>query len=37
MFKEKVVELHLEWMSNEVLLYSTGSNIRSLGIDHDKR
>ena len=27
--------LHLEWISNEVGLYSTGSYIWSLGIDHD--
>ena len=29
--------LHLEWISNEALLYSTGNYIQSLGIDHDKR
>ena len=29
--------LHLEWISNEVLLYSTGDYIQSLGIDHDER
>ena len=29
--------LHLEWISNEVLLYSTGNYIQSLGIDHDGR
>ena len=29
--------LHLEWTSNEVLLYSTGNYIQSLGIDHDER
>ena len=29
------VNLHLEWISNEVLLYSTGIYIQSLGIDHD--
>ena len=28
---------HLEWISNEVLLYSTGSSIQSLGIEHDGR
>lgn len=28
---------HLEWISDEVLLYSTGSCIQSLGIDHDGR
>ena len=25
----------LEWVSNEVLLFSTGNYIQSLGIDHD--
>ena len=29
--------LHLEWISTEVLLYSTGNYIQSLGIDHDGR
>ena len=29
--------LHLEWISNEVLLYCTGNHIQSLGIDHDGR
>ena len=29
--------LHLEWISNEVLLYSTGNYIQSLGIDHNGR
>ena len=29
--------LHLERISNEVLLYSTGNYIRLLGIDHDGR
>jgi len=29
--------LHLEWISNEVLLYSTGNYIQFLGIDHDGR
>ena len=29
--------LHLEWISNEVLLYSTGNYIQSLVIDHDGR
>ena len=28
---------HLEWTSNEVLLYSTGDSIQSLGLDHDGR
>ena len=27
--------LHLEWIENKILLYSTGSYIQSLGIDHD--
>ena len=27
--------LHLEWLSNKVLLYSTGNYIQSHGIDHD--
>ena len=27
--------LHLEWISNEVLLCSTGNYSRSLGTDHD--
>ena len=29
--------LHLEWISNEVLLYSSGNYIQSLGIEHDRR
>ena len=29
--------LHLEWISNELLLYSTGNYIWSLGIEHDGR
>ena len=29
--------LHLEWIHNEVLLYSPGNWIQSLGIDHDRR
>ena len=29
--------LHLEWMSNEVLLYSTGNYIQSLGKERDGR
>ena len=29
--------LHLEWVSNEILLYSTGDYIQSLEIDHDGR
>ena len=27
--------LHLEWISNVVLLYSTGNSIQSLGIEHE--
>ena len=29
--------LHLDWISNEVLLNSTGNYIQSLRIDHDGR
>ena len=29
--------LYLEWISNEILLYSTGNHIQSLGIDLDGR
>ena len=29
--------LHFEWISGEVLLYSTGNHIWSLGIDHEGR
>ena len=29
--------LHLEWISDEVLLYSRWNYIQSLGIDHDGR
>ena len=29
--------LHLEWVSSEVLLYSTGNSIQSLEIEHDGR
>ena len=28
--------LYLEWRSNDVLLYSTGNYIQSLGIEHDE-
>jgi len=28
---------HLEWISNEVLLYSTGNHIQSLVMEHDGR
>ena len=29
------VNLHLEWISNEILLYGTGNYIRSLEMEHD--
>ena len=29
--------LHLKWISNEVLLYSTRNYIQSFGTDHDGR
>ena len=29
--------LHLDWIDNEVLLYSTGNYIQSPGIDHDEK
>ena len=29
--------LHLEWISDEVLLYSKGNYIQSLGREHDQR
>ena len=29
--------LHLEWISNEILLYSTGNYIQSLVMEHDRR
>ena len=29
--------LHLEWINSEVLLYSTGKYIQSLGIKHNGR
>ena len=29
--------LYLEWISNEVLLYSTGNYVQSLGLEHDGR
>ena len=29
--------LYLEWISNEVLLYSKGNYIKSLGVEHDGR
>ena len=34
--KSRCKLLHLEWISNEVLLYSTGNYIQALGIDHDE-
>ena len=32
----KCKQLHLEWISNEVLLQSTGNYSQSLGIKHDR-
>ena len=29
--------LHVEWISNEILLYSTGDSVQSLVIEHDGR
>ena len=29
--------LHLKWISNEVLWYSTGNYIQFLGTEHDRR
>ena len=29
--------LHLDWISNKVLLYSTGNHIQSLVIEHNRR
>ena len=29
--------LHLEWISNEVLLHSRGNYVQSLGMEHDER
>ena len=34
-FELRRCKLHLEWISNEVLLCSTGNYSQSLGIDHD--
>ena len=28
--------LHLEWISNEILLYNTGNYIQSLVLEHDE-
>ena len=33
----RCIELHLEWISNLFLLYSTRNYIQSLGIDRDGR
>ena len=33
--KSRCKPLHLEWMSNEVLLYSTGNYIQSPVTEHD--
>ena len=35
--KKKNLLLHLEWISNEILLYGTGNHIQSLRIEHDGR
>ena len=29
--------LHVEWISNKVLLYTTGNYVQSLGLEHDGR
>ena len=29
--------LHLDWISSEVLLYSTENYVQSLGLEHDGR
>ena len=29
--------LHLDWISNEVLLYSTESHVQSLSVEHNGR
>ena len=29
--------IHLEWISNEALLYSAGNYIQSFGIENDER
>ena len=29
--------LHLEWVSNGALLYSTGNDVQSFGLEHDGR
>ena len=34
---QHILKMCLEWISNEVLLYSTGDYIQSLGIDLDGR
>ena len=34
---DRCLLLHLEWISNEVLLYDTGNYSQSLGIEHDGR
>ena len=34
---ERCKLLHLEWISNEVLLYNKGNYIQSLGTEHDGR
>ena len=34
---DRCKQLHLEWINNEVILYSTGNYIQPLGIGHDRR
>ena len=36
-FGVRCKRFHLEWISNEVLLYITGNYIQCLGIEHDGR
>ena len=36
-WQKKTKKKKIEWMSNEVPLYSTGNYVQSLGIDHDGR
>ena len=33
----RVKLLHLEWVDNEVLLYSTGNYVQSLVMEHDEK
>ena len=36
-FSSRFKLLHLEWISNAVLVYSTGNYSQSLGTDHNRR